>query len=79
MYKLYSVGASTETCDTPACISLGVDNSPSTETLDFLLVKYELMSFVKFAGNCNFDILYSTQGMPSIPRDFLISGILLIF
>jgi len=35
IYKLYSVGARTEPCGTPAFISLGVDSSPSTETLNF--------------------------------------------
>jgi hypothetical protein len=35
MYKLYSVGDRTEPCGTPACIYLGVDISPSTETLNF--------------------------------------------
>jgi hypothetical protein len=32
---------------TPASISLGVDSSPSTETLNFLWDKYVLISFIK--------------------------------
>jgi hypothetical protein len=40
---LYNVGDRTEPCGTPACISLGVDISPSTETLNFLCERNELM------------------------------------
>jgi hypothetical protein len=36
MYRLYNVGDRTEPCGTPACISLGVYSSPSTETLNFI-------------------------------------------
>jgi hypothetical protein len=39
MYKLYRVGVRTEPCGTLACISRGVNNSPFTVTLKFLLVK----------------------------------------
>jgi hypothetical protein len=39
MYKLQSVGGWTEPCGTPAFIFLGVDISPSTETLNFLFEK----------------------------------------
>jgi hypothetical protein len=41
MYKLYRVGARTEPCGTPACISLGVDSLPLTETSHFLLDRYD--------------------------------------
>jgi hypothetical protein len=34
VYKLYSVGDRMESCGTPGCIGLGVDNSPTTETLN---------------------------------------------
>jgi hypothetical protein len=43
MYKLYSVGDRTEPCGTRAFISLGVDISPSTETLNFLCERNELV------------------------------------
>jgi hypothetical protein len=39
MYKFYSVGARTEPCGTPPCTFMDVDNSPPTETLNFLLVR----------------------------------------
>jgi hypothetical protein len=39
VYILYYVGERTEPCGTPACISLGTDISPSTETFNFLWEK----------------------------------------
>jgi hypothetical protein len=48
-----------ELCGTSACISLDVDNSSLSETLNFLLVRNEQVIFIKFAENCNFDSLYS--------------------
>jgi hypothetical protein len=47
MYKLYSVGDRTEPCGTPACMYLGVDISPSTETLNFLCERNTLISLIK--------------------------------
>jgi hypothetical protein len=41
MYKLYSIGARTEPCGTPAATFLVEESSPSTETLNFLLLKKE--------------------------------------
>jgi hypothetical protein len=41
MYKLYSLGARTEPCGTLAATFLGEEISPSTETLNFLVVKKE--------------------------------------
>jgi hypothetical protein len=38
-YKLHSTGARTEPCGTPAATFLGEEISPSTENLNFLLVK----------------------------------------
>jgi hypothetical protein len=73
MYKLYSDGVNTEHCGTPACISLGVDNSPSTESLNVLLVRNEVISFVKFAGNCYFVILYSKPGCHVVSKAFSMS------
>jgi hypothetical protein len=37
LYKLYILGSRTERCRTPACISQGVDSSPSTANLNVLL------------------------------------------
>jgi hypothetical protein len=50
-----------------------VDNSPSTETLNFLFVRYESISFAKFAGNHNFDILYSKPECHVVSKAFSIS------
>jgi hypothetical protein len=48
------VGDRTEPCGTPACMYLGVDISPSTETLNFRSERKELISFVE---KFNFDNL----------------------
>jgi hypothetical protein len=57
MYKLYSTGARKEPCGTPAATFLGEESSPSTETLNFLLVKKEAISLMRLIGNCNSDSL----------------------
>jgi hypothetical protein len=44
-------GARTETWGTPAATSLGVENSPSTETLNFLLVTKQAISLMTFFEN----------------------------
>jgi hypothetical protein len=67
------VRARTESCGTSACISWGVDNSPSTVTLNFLLVRNELISFIKFAEKCNFDSLYSKPGCQVMSKTFSMS------
>jgi hypothetical protein len=59
MYKLYSLRDRMEPRGTPAFISLGVDVSPSTETLNFLCVRNELISFIRLVENSIFDDLYS--------------------
>jgi hypothetical protein len=51
------VGDRTEPCGTPDCMYLGVETSPSTETLNFLCVRKELMSLIKLFENCNLDNL----------------------
>jgi len=51
-----------ETCGTPACISRGVDSSPSTITLNFLLEMNELISLIKLDEKCNLDSLHSKPG-----------------
>jgi hypothetical protein len=63
MYKLYSTGVRTEHCGTPAAIFLGEENLPSTETLNFLLVKNDATSLTRLAGNCTSDRLYSRPVM----------------
>jgi len=72
IYKLYRVGARMEPCGTSACISLGVESSPYTETLNFLLVRNELMSFIKFTEKCNFNNLYSKPGCHAVSKAFSI-------
>jgi len=73
IYKLYSVGARTEPCGTPASISLGVDSSPSTETLNFLWDRYEPISFIKLTESCNFDNLYNKPGCHVVSKAFSMS------
>jgi hypothetical protein len=46
-----------EPCDTPAYIHLGVDISPSTETLNFRCNTNELMSLIILVENFNLDTL----------------------
>jgi hypothetical protein len=47
MYKLYMVGDRREPCGTPACMYLGVDISPSTETLNCLCERNEPINKLK--------------------------------
>jgi hypothetical protein len=49
MYKLYRVGDRTEPCGTLACMYsyFGVDIPPSTETMNFLCERNELISLIK--------------------------------
>jgi hypothetical protein len=47
MYRLYRLGTRTVPCSTPACISRGVDSSPSTVTLNFLLERSQLISLIR--------------------------------
>jgi hypothetical protein len=53
MYKLYKVGDMTEPYGTPACMYLGVDISPSTETRNFLCERNEPISLIKLIEKCN--------------------------
>jgi hypothetical protein len=46
MYKLYRVRDRTEPCGTLAFIYLGVDISPSTETLNFRCERKEIISLI---------------------------------
>jgi hypothetical protein len=45
----------TEPFGTPACITLVVDISSSTETLNFLCERKESISFIKLGKNSNLD------------------------
>jgi hypothetical protein len=59
LYILKTGGDKTEPCGTPACISLGVGISPSTEPLNFLYERKEPISLNKQAENSNSDNLFS--------------------
>jgi hypothetical protein len=59
---------SAEPCGTSACISLGGDISPSTETLNFLFERNELISLIIPIENSNVDNLYSKPGCHSSAR-----------
>jgi len=48
MYNLYGVGERSERCCTRAYISLGINNSPSIENLNFLMVKNKLITSIIF-------------------------------
>jgi hypothetical protein len=70
MYKLDNVAARTEPCSTPAFISLGVDISPSTQTLNFLFERNELISFIILAEKFKFDNLYNKPGCQVVSKVF---------
>jgi hypothetical protein len=73
IYMLKSVGERTETCGTPACITLGVGISPSTETLNFLWERKEPMSLIRLVENFNLDSLYSKLGCHVVSKAFSMS------
>jgi hypothetical protein len=70
---LYKVGDRTEPSGTPACISLAVNISPSTKTLNFRRERNELMSLIKLVGNSSSDNLYSKPGCHVVSKAFSIS------
>jgi hypothetical protein len=70
---LYNTGARTEPWGTPAAIFLGEESSPSTETLNFLLLRNEAISFIKLAENVNSNSLYSRPGCHVVSKAFWIS------
>jgi hypothetical protein len=74
MYKLYDVGDRTEPSGTPSCISLGVDNSPSTETLNLRCDRKDPISLVKLFENSNFDNLHSNPEFHVVLEAFSMSG-----
>jgi hypothetical protein len=57
----------------PACSSLGVDISPSTETLNLRRERKELMSWISPAENSNFDNLYSRPECHVVSKAFSMS------
>jgi hypothetical protein len=82
--KSYRLGARTENCGTRACISRGVDNSPSIVILNFLFLRNKITCLINFVEKCNCDSLYSNSGCHVVSKAFLISknttaiGILLL-
>jgi hypothetical protein len=73
IYMLYKVGDRTEPWGTSARISLGIDISPSTETLNLLRERKELMSWIKLVENSNLDNLYSKPDCHAVSKAFLTS------
>jgi hypothetical protein len=57
----------------PARISLGVDISPSTETMNLRCERKELMSLIKLVENSNLDNLYSKPECHVVSKDFSMS------
>jgi hypothetical protein len=70
---LYKVGDRTEPWGTPARISLGVDISSSTETMNLHCERKELMSFIKLVENSNLDNLYSKPECHVVSKAFSMS------
>lgn len=62
-----------EPCDTPACISLGVDISPSTEVLNFLSECKELISLIMLSEKFYFSNIHKKRGCHDISKAFSIS------
>jgi hypothetical protein len=73
IYILKRVGDKTEPCGTPACITLGVDISPSTETLKFFCVRKEPISLIKLFENSNLDNFYSKPECHVLSQAFSMS------
>jgi hypothetical protein len=62
-----------EPCGTPACISLDVDTSPSTDTVNFLREIKELISLIRLIENFISDNLYSKLRCQVLSKSFSIS------
>jgi hypothetical protein len=69
----YNTGARTEPSGTLAATSLGVENSPSINILNFLLVRKEAISLMRLIENKNSDNLYSIQGSHVVSKAFSVS------
>jgi hypothetical protein len=65
------VGNRTEPCGTPAFISLGVDILPSTDTLNFLCERNELISLIRLVENSIVDNLYSKPKCHNVSKALL--------
>jgi hypothetical protein len=72
VYKLYSVGDKTESCGTPAFISLSIDILPSTKTLNFLSERDELIRLIRLDENSILNNLYSKPGCHKVSKAFSI-------
>jgi hypothetical protein len=70
IYKLQRVRARVEPCGTSACISRGVDSSPSTGTMDVLLDRKELIGLTVLAESRNSKSLYNNPGCQVLSKDF---------
>jgi hypothetical protein len=57
----------------PTPVSLGVDNSPSTDTSNFLFVRKGAISLMRPAENFNSDSLYSRPEYHVVPKAFSMS------
>jgi hypothetical protein len=73
IYTLNSVGERIELCGTPACISLAVDISPSTETLNLRCERKDPISLVKLFENSNFGNFYSKPECHVVSKTFSMS------
>jgi hypothetical protein len=73
MYKVNRIGDKTEPRGTPACISLGFEITPSTETLNLRWERNDPISLVKLFENSNFDNLYSKPECHVVSKAFSMS------
>jgi hypothetical protein len=71
--QVYSVRDRTETYGTPAFVSLGIDTSPSTETLNFRCERFELICLIKLVEHSKLHNLYIKQGSHVLLKAFSIS------
>jgi hypothetical protein len=72
MYILYNTGERTELCDTPAYISLGVDMSPMTETLEFSLRNKRANKLIRLIENFNSNYFFSKSWCHVVSKAFSI-------
>jgi hypothetical protein len=68
VYRLHKEGGRTAIFGIPACTSLGIDISPSTETLNFFWERKNLISFIKLIENCISDNLDGTENTSIAPQ-----------
>jgi hypothetical protein len=74
-YRLYNVGDRPESCGNPGHISVGIDISPLTETLNFLWERKELTSFtsIRLIGSFNSNNLCSKLMCRVVSKAFSVS------